>query len=131
MLLILIFVKILKIAKDHPKGLLHKSNGMISIMLIMGMSFVAVKGYEQKVGLNHKDAVQTRYITETGIAYAINVLKVTNKWKGVLAPTDIFGGTVTVACYDGYLHNEAVIVSTGTYRSAKKTITVSMIVPGR
>jgi len=105
--------------------------GMITIMLIMGTTFLAVKGYQQKLGLNHKDSIQAQFLAEAGVGLAIDQLKTMAGWTGSLGPSGYFGGTVTVDCYDGFISEEAIVVSTGTYGSAGKTVTVSIMVPGR
>jgi len=106
-------------------GILVLVLGMISIMLIMGMTFIAVKGFEQKIGLNHKDSIQAQYIAEAGVAQAIQALKMDNLWSGSIGPIEHFGGKFTVTVSDSYDTTTAIITSIGEYGIAMKKIILS------
>lgn len=112
----------IRIVKNNSGGVLVLVMGMITIMLIMGTTFLAVKGYEQKLGLNHKSSIQAQMLSEAGVAAAIDQLKTVPAWRGSLAPMNFFGGVIKVSCYDG-VSGEIIVISSGSYRNAsKKTI---------
>ena len=112
--------------KNNSGGVLVLVMGMITIMLIMGLTFLTTKAYEQKVGLNHKDSIQAQYIAEAGAAMVIQNFNADPLWRGTIGPLSHLGGTVTATAADGYDTGMAIITSTGQFRGAKKNLILSV-----
>jgi hypothetical protein len=116
----------IRIVKNNSGGVLVLVMGMITIMLIMGTTFLAVKGYEQKLGLNHKDSIQARMLSEAGVALIIDQLNAIPSWRGNMAPLSYFGGMIEVSCYEG-MYGEIIVISSGSYGNASKETVVRLI----
>jgi len=115
--------------KSNSGGVLVLVMGMITIMLIMGLTFLATKAYEQKVGLNHKDSIQAQYIAEAGAAMIIRNFNMDPQWRGTVGPLSHFGGTVTATAADSYDTDAVIIKSIGVYRAARKELIVKLTFP--